>query len=98
VSISHAGLSSAPALPPHGRVVLAAAIRRAYLWYEVLALCTGYMFFVVWQGFGVSGVPQLFGERATVPGAGPPLVCPCAGGATKPATSSSGMTKRINAS
>ena len=28
-----------------------------------------------WQGFGVSGVPQLFGERVIVAGAGAATVC-----------------------
>ena len=32
------GKNAPAAARPHGRVVVAAAIRRAYLWYEVLAL------------------------------------------------------------
>ena len=31
--------------------------------------------FVKWQGFGVSGVPQLFGERVIVAGTGAATVC-----------------------
>jgi hypothetical protein len=42
--------------------------------------CTAFVecIFLVWQGFGVSGVPQLFGERVIVAGAGAAMVCACA--------------------
>jgi len=47
----------------------------------VLVWCTageGGVLFAKWQGFGVSGVPQLFGERVIVAGAGAAMVCACA--------------------
>ena len=43
-----------------------------------LVWCTAFeecILFVKWQGFGVSGVPQLFGERVIVAGAGAATVC-----------------------
>jgi hypothetical protein len=42
--------------------------------------CTAFVeciLFAEWQGFGVSGVPQLFGERVIVAG-GAATVCTCA--------------------
>jgi len=44
----------------------------------VLVWCTAIdecVFLTKWQGFGASGVPQLFGERVIVAGAGAATVC-----------------------
>jgi hypothetical protein len=56
--------------------------------------------FTKWQGFGVSGVPQLFGDRVVVAGAGAAMVCVCAlaGRAVTLAASKSELKRGIPAS